>query len=239
MAELADAIDLGSIALGCAGSSPVIRMMRNQKEPSFIGKVLFLEVFMAKSKSLKKARISYNSPVILGFTAICFLALVLNFLTRGLTNNLIFSVYHSSLLDPFMYLRLIGHIFGHASWEHFIGNITLILVVGPMLEEKYGSKDIIFVIIATALVTGLVHFMFFPRVQLLGASGVVFAFILLSSFTSFKEGTIPLTFILVAIIYIGGQIYDGLFVKDNVANLTHILGGIVGASLGYIGNKQA
>ena len=49
-------------------------------------------------------------------------------------------------------------------------NITLILVVGPMLEEKYGSKDIIFVIIATALVTGLVHFMFFPRVQLLGAS---------------------------------------------------------------------
>lgn len=188
--------------------------------------------------SLKKVRVSYNSPVILGFTAICFIALVLNFLTRGLTNNLVFSVYHSSLMSPFTYLRFIGHIFGHANWDHFIGNIMLILVVGPMLEEKYGSKDIILVILITALVTGLVHFMFFPRIQLLGASGVVFAFILLSSFTSFQEGTVPLTFILVAVIYIGGQIYNGLFIQDNVANLTHILGGIVGAWLGYIGNKQ-
>ncbi len=61
---------------------------------------------------------------------------------------------------------------------------------------------------------------------------------LLSSFTSIKEGSIPLTFILVAVIYIGGQVYDGLFVKDNVSNLTHILGGIVGAGLGYELNKN-
>lgn len=190
------------------------------------------------ARTLKRVEISYNSPVILGFTAICFAALVLNFLTKGITNNLIFSIYHSSLFSPFTYIRFIGHIFGHANWEHFIGNIMLILVVGPLLEEKYGSKNILFVILATALVTGIVHFIFFPRIQLLGASGVVFAFILLSSFTSFREGTIPLTFILVAVIYIGGQVYSGLFVQDNVANLTHILGGVVGAWLGYIGNKQ-
>ena len=66
----------------------------------------------------------------------------------------------------------------------------------------------------------------------------MFAFILLSPITSFKEGTIPLTLILVAVIYIGGQIYDCIFVNDNVANLTHILGGMVGASLGIIMNKN-
>ena len=43
------------------------------------------------------------------------------------------------------------------------------------------------------------------------ASGLVFAFILLNSFTSFKEGEIPLTCILVAFIFIGQQIYDGIF----------------------------
>lgn len=187
----------------------------------------------------KKVQIFYNSPVILGFTAICFLALIFNLLTKGIANNLIFSVYRSSWLSPFTYIRFLGHIFGHANWDHFLGNMMLILVVGPLLEEKYGSKNLIFIIIATALVTGLVHFIFFPQIQLLGASGIVFAFILLSSFTSFREGTIPLTFILVAIIYIGGQIYNGLFVQDNVANLTHILGGMVGAGLGYIGNKSA
>ena len=114
----------------------------------------------------------------------------------------------------------------------------LILVVGPLLEEKYGSWDIALVVFSTALITGLVNYIFFPNVQLLGASGVVFALILLSSFTSIKEGSIPLTFILVAVIYLGQQVYQGIFVKDNVANLTHILGGIVGSSLGYLMNKN-
>ena len=96
----------------------------------------------------------------------------------------------------------------------------------------------LFVVLATALTTGVVHFIFFPRVMLLGASGVVFAMILLSSFTCVKEGEIPLTFILVAVIYIGQQVYEGIFVQNNVSNLTHILGGMVGAALGYVMNKN-
>ena len=114
----------------------------------------------------------------------------------------------------------------------------MLLVVGPLLEEKYGSANILFVILAIALVTGVINFIFFPHVQLLGASGVVFAFILLASLTSIEEEKIPLTFILVALIYIGQQVYDGLFIRDNVSNLTHILGGIVGSSLGYVMNKN-
>ena len=164
---------------------------------------------------------------------ICLAALALNFITRGAANNLFFSVYHSSLLDPLTYVRFVGHIFGHAGWEHFIGNIMLILIVGPLLEEKYGSSNILFVILSTALITGLVNYIFFPSYQVLGASGVVFALILLSSFTSIKEGEIPLTFILVAVIYIGEQIYDGVFIRDNVSNITHIIGGLVGAALGF------
>lgn len=187
--------------------------------------------------SSKKIKISFNSPVILGFSVICLAALVLGFLTRGMTTRLLFSVYHSSLMNPLTYIRMIGHVFGHADWSHFIGNITLILVIGPLLEEKYGSSNILFVILATALVTGGVNYMFFPNIQLLGASGVVFAFILLSSFTSIREGFIPLTFLLVAVIYIGGEIYEGLFIHNNVSNLTHILGGMVGAVLGYVTNK--
>lgn len=186
----------------------------------------------------RKVKISFNAPVILGFSFLCFLALLLSMLTGGRTNQLLFSVYRSSLFDPFTYVRFIGHVFGHAGWEHFIGNITLILVVGPLLEEKYGSLNLFFVIISTALVTGLVHFIFLPNVMLLGASGVVFALILLSPITSIKEGEVPLTFLLVAVIYLGGQLYEGLFVRNNVSNLTHILGGIVGAGLGFAMNRN-
>lgn len=192
---------------------------------------------MASKKSSKHVlKISFNSPVILGFSFICLIALLLDIITKGASNRTLFMVYRSSLANPLTYLRMFTHVFGHADWSHFINNITLLLVVGPLLEEKYGSSDIILIITSTAFITGLVHFIFFPHIALLGASGVVFAMILLSSFTCINTGEIPLTFILVAILYIGGQVYDGIFVHDNVSNLTHIIGGIVGAGFGYLTN---
>ncbi len=188
-------------------------------------------------KKRSKVKVSFNSPVILGFTVICVIALILSQLTGGKSNVLLFSVYRSnfSLLTLF---RFFGHVFGHASISHFMGNIMLILIVGPLLEEKYGSANIALVIAITAFTTGLVHFILFPGTMLLGASGVAFSLILLSSFTSIKEGEIPLTFILVAVLYIGEQVYDVFFVQDNVANLIHIVGGVVGAACGYKLNRK-
>ena len=171
----------------------------------------------------RKLQLSFNAPVVLGFTILCFVVLILDTVTNGNITNSFFSVYRSSLVNPATYIRFFGHVVGHAGWDHFMGNIMMILVVGPLLEEKYGSSNILFVILSTALVTGIVNFVFFPNVQLLGASGVVFAFILLSSLASITEGKIPITFILVAIIYIGEQVYSGIFINDNVANLTHII----------------
>jgi Uncharacterized membrane protein (homolog of Drosophila rhomboid) len=121
---------------------------------------------------------------------------------------------------------------------HLVGNMAYMLLLGPALEEKYGAKNLLAVILITALITGAVHNLLFPRTILLGASGVAFAFILLTSFTEFREGEIPLTVILVAIIYLGQQIWDGLTVQDNVSNLTHVLGGIVGAGAGYLLNRK-
>lgn len=186
----------------------------------------------------KKLQLSFNSPVILGFIFASFFVVILDAITKGGSTVAFFSVYRSSPLNPLAYIRIFGHVLGHAGWNHFLGNMMMILVVGPLLEEKYGSANILFIILATALITGIVHITFFPHVRLLGASGVVFAFILLSSITSFGEGKIPLTFILVALLYIGEQIYDGIFINDNISNLTHIIGGIVGSSLGYIMNKD-
>lgn len=181
-----------------------------------------------------KMKISFNAPVVLTFSLICLAALLLNFVTGGWADRAFFSVYRSSLLNPLTYVRLLGHVFGHADWGHFIGNITLILVVGPLLEEKYGSWNMGVIIVVTAVVTGLVNMVFFPHTALLGASGIVFAFIMLSSITSIKNGSIPITFILVALIYLGEQIYQGIFVQDNIANLTHIIGGVLGAVFGYV-----
>ena len=185
-----------------------------------------------------KRRITFNSPIVLGFVIISLGVMVANYLTAGVSNQLLFTTYHSSLTSPMTYVRFFTHVLGHAGWSHYIGNMMYMLLLGPMLEEKYGSRAIIEVILVTGLVTGVVTWMFFPGIALCGASGVVFAFIMMTSFTSFKEGEIPLTVILVAIIFIGQQVYEGMFVSDNVSNLGHILGGMVGALAGYTLNKK-
>ena len=181
----------------------------------------------------KKLRIKFNAPVVLSIVAISFFATLLNYITGGASNELLFMTYHSDLLSPLTWIRAFTHIFGHAGWAHFIGNMSYLLLLGPMLEEKYSSKTLAEAVAITALVTSIVNYVLFPSVALCGASGVVFAFILLSSFTSFKEGEIPLTFILVAVFFIGQQIGEGLTVRDNISNMAHIVGGIVGGFLGY------
>jgi len=90
----------------------------------------------------------------------------------------------------------------------------------------------------TALVSGLVQYVFFPGSALLGASGIVFMMILLSSFGGVRNGVIPITLILVAICYLGGELWDAIFKQDNVSQLTHIVGGICGTILGFILSKS-
>ena len=184
------------------------------------------------SSGKKKLKITMNAPVTLIFAGLCLIATILITLF-GDPMLRFFSCYRASLLSPLTYLRFFTHALGHSGWSHFMGNMAYILLLGPLLEEKYGSARMIEIIGLTALATGLISFIFFPDVAILGASGVVFAFILLSSITSFKKGEIPITFILVAVIYLGGQIYDGMFANDNISNMSHIIGGIVGAFCGF------
>jgi len=192
----------------------------------------------SSSGSKPKIKIVVNAPVVLTFSAICVLALLLGELTKGASTNAVFSVYRSSLANPLTYIRFFGHVFGHSGIEHLVGNLMTILILGPMLEDRYGGKVIAMTIAVTAFITGLANFIFFPNTQLLGASGVVFAFILLASFTSFRDREIPLTFILVACMYLGQQIYQGISNEDNISQFTHVVGGLTGSVIGYRLNRK-
>lgn len=178
-------------------------------------------------------RIRYNSPVVLTFVLAALAALLLNTLTKGGSNRYLFSVYRCSLLDPLAYVRFFCHVLGHTDLNHYLNNMLLLLLVGPALEEKYGSRILLEAIALTALATGLVEFLFFPGFALLGASGVVFMMIVLSSFTDTKRGGIPLTLILVAALYLGGELVAGFTQTDNISQLAHIVGGACGIAFGF------
>lgn len=185
----------------------------------------------------KKYKISYNSPIILSFVFMCFVAVTVGYITNNRSIVMLFST-GGVLTSPLTYIKLFTHVLGHWDFEHFIGNSTYLLLIGPILEEKYGSSMMIKVFATTALVTGVVHNIFWGNYALCGASGIVFACIVLASFTSFKEGEIPLSFILVGILFIGKEVYMGLAIEDNISNITHVLGGVVGGIYGYMHNKK-
>lgn len=177
-------------------------------------------------------KIHYNAPVTLTFSFLALGVLLLGMLTNQNSTRFLFSNYGTSFLDPFQYVRLFSHVLGHVNWEHYSGNFLIILLLGPMLEEKYGSKVILEMIVITAFVTGLLNILLFDT-ALLGASGIVFMMILLSSFANAEMGRIPLTLVIVVIIFIGKEVISGIMMQDNISQVTHIIGGLCGGIFGY------
>lgn len=176
-------------------------------------------------------KLQYNSPVTLTFAFVSLVILLLGYITGGISTNLLFGVYRSSWADPLTYFRLFGHVLGHMNWSHYSSNMVLFLVLGPILEEKYKSKPFLAMIAITAFVSGLFHVVLFPGTILLGASGIVFMMIVLSSVAGAEDGKIPLTLILVIIVYLGGEILSAGS-GDGISHIAHIVGGICGAGFG-------
>jgi membrane associated rhomboid family serine protease len=186
-------------------------------------------------------RIRYNAPATLTFTLLSGLVLLLNYtLLRGLTEAWFTTptpFRPSSFQD---YVKLISYVFGHADLNHFISNFTFILLLGPILEATYGSLSILLMMFATALVTGLLQVFLFRTTGLLGASGIVFMMILLSSLVNFGKGEVPLTFILIMVIYLGREVFNAVATNvvpgraDNVSQFAHIIGGLAGSFFGFL-----
>ncbi len=183
-------------------------------------------------------QMQYNSPVVLTFALISLIVLLLGKLTNDASTSLFFCVYRSSLTDFLTYLRLFGHVLGHASWTHFSSNMVLFLVLGPMLEEKYGSRALLSMMAITAVVSGVAHLVLFPGTALLGASGIVFMMIVLSSAAGMENGKIPITLILVIVIYLGSEVMQSLDNSDGIAHITHVVGGVCGAAFGVLMNRR-
>jgi len=184
-------------------------------------------------------RIKYNAPTVLTFALVSAIILVLSqTVARSLTEQW-FMVPGRSGFSPKSFrnwITLFTHVIGHANWPHLVSNFSFILLIGPILEEIYGSFSLFIMICITALVTGVLNVLLFSS-SLLGASGVVFMMILLASFTNFNKGEIPLTFILVLILFLGRELFNSFGNSSgnegNISEFAHIVGGFIGSLFGF------
>ena len=174
----------------------------------------------------------YNSYVTLTMFFISLFVLVLGYITHGKSTDYLFSTQKDSLLKPRTYIRLFTHILGHSNWSHFSSNYLMILLLGPMIEEKYGWINFLIMIVITAFITGVINFII-GKNNLKGASNIVFMLIVLSAFVNVTGNKIPLTLVLVSIFYIVSEIIN-IGKNDSVARYGHITGAICGLIFGFL-----
>ena len=175
----------------------------------------------------------YNSPVIISYLIISIIAWLLNCITGGKSNKLLFTSYRSSPFNPLTYIRLFTHSIGHVDLSHLIHNFLFILLIGPMIEEKYGSINLLVMLLITSLVIGLFNTIF-SNYSITGASGNVYMLIVLSSFSNISEGKIPITLVLILIFYVISEFQDRLIEGNKKTYHTgHLLGALCGIGFGF------
>ena len=184
--------------------------------------------------NINDLQFDYNSPVILTYFIVSLIVLILGYLTKDKINKLLFCSYRSSLLNPLTYIRMFTHCIGHSSWDHFVNNFLYILLIGPMIEEKYGSINLLIMFLITSLVIALFNIII-SNYEIRGASGNVFMLIVLSSFSNFQEGKIPITLILICLFYVITEIKKSIFErKSKTYYMGHILGAVCGIVFGFL-----
>ncbi len=191
-----------------------------------------------RSSRSQKLKIRYNAPVTLTFSFLAVAVFILNLVSGNNLNTVLFTASSSQAGDfPFNpvsiidYINLFTHVLGHSSWNHLISNLSFILLLGPMLEERFSSIGLLIMILITAFATGVVNACFIST-GLMGASGIAFMMILLASFTNFEKNEIPLTFLLIVVLYIGREIFAS-FEENDVSEFAHLIGGICGSMFGF------
>lgn len=187
-----------------------------------------------------KFKVTYNAPVTLTFALISALILLIdNTLLQNHLINALFvapgcqgSTFAFNWQSPLDYFRLFSHVLGHADWNHLLSNFGFILLLGPILEERYGSLILFIMILVTAFVTGIINACLIPT-PLMGSSGIAFMMILLASFSTMSRHEIPLSFLLILILYIGRELFSRSRNAD-IATFAHIAGGICGSMFGFL-----
>ena len=200
---------------------------------------------MSKNKFKINLKVSYDAPVTLSFVIICALFFLLN--NFVIKNDVLGKVLASPttqagalpfiVKQPLSYLRLLLYIFGAGSGPVSAGagsvlitNLILIMLLGPAMEERYGSVIIGIMIFVSALFAGVLNACFCAD-SLVGAVPVVCMMIFLNAFMSFSKKTFPLSFAAVIVLFVFLEIFSG---AGAVKIIICIAGGLCGSLFAFL-----
>jgi membrane associated rhomboid family serine protease len=172
-------------------------------------------------------RIEFNAPVTVCYALAAVAATILPVQGKLAIHGPIRPLEADFLLSLFTWTL------AHGGMTHLLSNFVVVLLTGPLLEDRFGSLRMLAVLVTASVMGGLAQCILNPGVALIGASGTVFCLIMLTAMLAGRSGTIPLTVLLVAALYLGRELV-GLFANDGISQTAHILGAALGMILGLV-----
>ncbi len=144
-------------------------------------------------------------------------------------------------LQPILFLRghyywqLLTYMFMHGSWSHLLSNMIGLIFFGLYVERQTGSKEFLLFYLLCGILCGAASLGIYAavgywQILLVGASGAVYAVLLLFAVifprsTVFIFGLVPVPAPLLIAIYAGIAVFDQVFgMNQGVAHLTHLSG---------------
>ncbi|MBQ6029095.1 MAG: rhomboid family intramembrane serine protease [Treponema sp.] len=182
----------------------------------------------------KKFSYSFNYATII-VVAVNVLAFVLTGSGRNRNFQYTFGLQPVLFLKARYYWQLFTYMFMHGSWSHLLGNMICLLFFGLYIERQLGSKEFLLFYSICGVFCGAVSlavylFFGFYGVLLVGASGAVYAVLLLFAVifprsTVFIMGMVPVPAPILVAIYAGIAVFEQAFgMNQGVAHMTHLSG---------------
>ncbi len=152
--------------------------------------------------------------------------------------NLAFSEY--ALFHGAYYALLTG-LFVHANPVHLFGNMVFLYVFGNSLEDEVGAFNTALVFFTGGFLSFIISIPFYPGSNMVGASAAIFS--LMSALLLVRRPGYSVQFLSpigpLALLYL---FFNIIAVKNdtggNVANISHIIGFMIGMFFGAQWNKK-
>lgn len=135
---------------------------------------------------------------------------------------------------------LLLFVFGNSKWELFFTNQIIILLLGQILEERYGSVMLALMMFISILVSGVLTACI-STVPLSGAGCVIFMMAVLVSLTELTKKRIPLSCVLVFVLFLSFEIYKNIngvsgsnILQKTCGVIIEMIGGICGSIFGFL-----
>lgn len=127
-------------------------------------------------------------------------------------------------------MGIVLHIFGHSGWDHFLGNVIYIAMLGPSVEDKFGTIPLAIITILSALIIGTISVI--SNTPCYGLSSVAYMWVILNTFQSDESEGLPITSIILLFVFVLPEAIAIFTKTDNIAHQNHVLGAICGLGFG-------